>query len=247
MSGGKYLDVGGVRTYYEVHGNGPPVVLLHGGLCAIETFAEQTSALCERFQVWLPERRGHGRTPDTEAPYTYVQMLEDTLGFMDAVGIDRTDVVGFSDGANIGLLLAIHQPARVHRLVMISGNSDPGGILAPEDVPERGSLEDSFQGLVALYGELSPDGPDHFAVVFQKLQRLWADEPRIEAAELATVRAPTLVMAADADLISIDHTVELYRAIPDARLSIVADSGHDVIARKPGIVNAVLVDFLTLR
>jgi pimeloyl-ACP methyl ester carboxylesterase len=108
----------------------------------------------------------------------------------------------------------------------------------------RGRLDHAIAGLVRLFGELSPDGPDHFDVVMEKLQRMWESEPRIEPSQLASIRASTLVMAGDADIIRLEHTIELYRAIPDARLSIVADAGHDLIVSKPELVNAAILDFL---
>lgn len=233
----------GSRTYYETHGEGPPLLLLHGGLCPIETFGPQR-VLGERFQLWLPERRGHGRTPDIEGAYSYQQMLEDTLGFMDAVELANADVVGFSDGANLGLLLAIQAPQQVRRLVSVSGNFDPSGNLEPEEVPPRGSIERSFQGLVDMYGQLSPDGADHFSVVFDKLQQLWGSEPQLSTEQLGSISAPTLVMAADADLISLEHTIEMYRRIPEARLCVVPDAGHDLMVTRPDLVNPVILDFL---
>ena len=238
------VDVNGVDTYYEVHGAGPPLLLLHGGLAPIETLAAQRDALAPRFRVWLPERRGHGRTPDVEGPYTLAQMTEDTLAFMDAMQIEQADLVGYSDGANIGLLLAIGRPERVRRLVSISGNFDPSGVLPHDEIPPRGRLDDAFAGLVQLYGELSPDGPDHFGVVLEKLQRMWEEEPRLTVGDLGTIRSLVLVMAGDADMIRLEHTIELYRAIPDARLCLVPDAGHDLITSKPDIVNVTILDFL---
>ena len=102
-----YVDAGGVRTYYEAEGTGEPLVMLHGGLCPIETFDGLRSALVERYRVYLPERRGHGRTPDVEGPYSYEVMAQDMIAFMAAIGLEPAHVLGWSDGASVGLLMAL--------------------------------------------------------------------------------------------------------------------------------------------
>ena len=95
--GGEYLEAGGIRTYYETAGAGEPLVLLHGGMCTAETFDGQTPVLAGAYLVYVPERRGHGRTPDVEGPITYDVMAADTIAFMDAVGIRSAHLVGFSE------------------------------------------------------------------------------------------------------------------------------------------------------
>ena len=100
-----YVDVGGIHTYYEAVGDGPPVLLLHGGLMSGADYPDQVAALSARFRVVAPDRRGHGHTADVEGPITYELMAADTIAFMDALGIDRAHIVGHSDGANIGMLL----------------------------------------------------------------------------------------------------------------------------------------------
>src|SRR4051794_33250491 len=117
--GGKYVDAGGVHTYYEVAGAGEPLVLLHGGFCTVETFGAQTPALAGQYRVYVPERRGHGRTPDVEGPITYENMAQDTIAFMEALGISSAHLVGWSDGAIVGLLVALHRPDLVRKLVLI--------------------------------------------------------------------------------------------------------------------------------
>ena len=114
-----YVDAGGVHTYYEAQGAGDPVVLLHGGMCTIETWGAQVPAFVERYRVYLPERRGHGRTPDVEGPMTYAGMAEDTIAFLDALAIGPAHLVGWSDGALVGLLVAMRRPDLVRKLVLI--------------------------------------------------------------------------------------------------------------------------------
>ena len=116
---GAYVDVDGVHTYYEAQGSGAPVILLHGGLCTAETWDAQTPVLAERYRVYVPERHGHGRTPDVDGPITYETMADHTIGFMEALGIESAHLVGWSDGALVALLIALRRPGLVDKLVLL--------------------------------------------------------------------------------------------------------------------------------
>ena len=122
MAGVPYLDVAGAQIYHEVHGAGGPVLLLHGGFCSIETMRLQIADLSLGYAVHAPERAGHGRTADHGEPFDYERMAEETVAYLDAVGLERVDILGFSDGAIIGILLARDHPDRVRSLTAISGN-----------------------------------------------------------------------------------------------------------------------------
>jgi pimeloyl-ACP methyl ester carboxylesterase len=112
VGAGEYVNAGGVHTYYEIYGEGEPLVLLHGGLATAESWAMQIPALSERHRVYVPERRGHGRTPDVAGPITYEIMAADTGAFLDAAGAGA-HLVGWSDGAMVGMLVALRRP-RIH-------------------------------------------------------------------------------------------------------------------------------------
>src|SRR5262245_40207502 len=124
---GAYLDAGGVHTYYEVRGAGDPVILLHGGMCTAEPFDGQAPALAERYRAYVPERRGHGRTPDVDGPITYEVMARDTIDFIEAAGTGPAHLVGWSDGAIVGLLVALERPELVRKLVLIGQYSNDDG------------------------------------------------------------------------------------------------------------------------
>jgi pimeloyl-ACP methyl ester carboxylesterase len=239
---GTRIDVQGVPTYYDVLGSGrKPLVLLHGGFQVIDTMSQVAEMLSQEFKVYLPERRGHGRTPDVEGPITYALMAADTLTFMDGVGVDRPDVVGYSDGGILGLLLAIRAPDRVGRLVCISANTSPEVIDFATFMSEP-RYRATIQAMRDDYDALSPDGAEHRPVVREKLMRMWAEEPRISADELASIRCPTLVMAGDRDLVPVDHTVQLWQSIPNA--SMIPGSSHLLLSEKPAVVRSALLDFL---
>ncbi len=240
---GQYINVNGLKTYYEIHGEGEPLLLMHGGFCTIETFFAQTPELAKRYRVILPERRGHGRTADVEGPITYDAMARDTIGFMEALGIPNAHLVGYSDGAIVGLIVAMRRPDLVKKLVAISANFDCDGLT--EEASVESWTAETFPALFAdAYKHLTPDGPDHWPVVFQKIQRMILTEPKIKPEELATIKAPTLVMAADRDLMTLEHTVALFRAIPAAQLCIIPGATHGLIFGQAARVNQAVLDFL---
>lgn len=243
-----YADLNGVSTYYERHGAGQPVVLLHGGFCSIETWQAQLDALAPSYAVHAPERPGQGRTADREGPITFESMVADTVAYLDHAGLPDAHLVGFSDGAITALLLAMQHPERVRSLVAISGNLDPdcfGETAAPADPPDADEAEDpGWAAIRAAYDRLSPDGPGHGDEVLAKLFALWQSDPHIDPAALAAITAPALVLAGDGDSIPTAHTLLIARSIPGARLCIVPGAGHMVASDRPELVNRVLLDFL---
>jgi len=243
---GRVVEANGVRHYVEEAGTGEPLVLLHGGLGSSETFAAQLPALAERFHVVAFDRRGHGRTPDVEGPLSYDAMLDDTVALLSALRIGRARIVGFSDGAILGLLLAMRRPELVERLVAIGGNIRPEGMEQWfRTWLERIDAERYPRKYVEAYARLTPDGPEHWPTHFAKTKRLWQEEPQVADEELALIQAPTLVLAGDRDLVAPEHSLLLYRTIRDAELAIVPGATHDLHEERPEIVNRLMLDFLT--
>lgn len=235
-----YVDAGGVHTWYGEHGTGRPLVLLHGGLADASEFGANIPALAARFRVLTPERRGHGHTPDVAGPISYDLMAADTTAFLDTLGIGRAHLVGHSDGANVALLVALSRPDLVDRLVLISGNFHHDGLLTGldlDELPANAYLADA-------YAQVSPDGRDHFPVVAAKIVRMASAEPTLSTGDLARVAARTLVMAGDDDAISAEHTLALYRGIPESELAIVPGTSHALVVEKPGLCNQIILDFL---
>src|SRR5215212_5366124 len=211
---GEYIDAGGVRTYYEVDGDGEPLVLLHGGLVTIETWVHQRAALGKRYRVYLPERRGHGRTADVRGPASYVQMAADTAAFMQALGVPAAHLVGWSDGGNVALELALSRPEMVRKMVLIGAAAHVDGAAASSKEWVESVTPESLPPFIREpYDRLSPDGPEHFPVVVEKHVKLWATEPRHELAELHTITAPTLILIGDDDGVTVEHAAEMQRAI----------------------------------
>lgn len=239
------VQAGDVNTYYEVEGEGEPLILLHGGFATIETWAAQRGALAQAYRVFLPERRGHGRTPDVPGPTGFDVMAADTAAFMEAVGIESAHLVGWSDGGIVALELALSRPELVRRMVLIGTAAHIDGY-----TDETKQMNETFTAdflpsfLRDSYDRLSPDGPGHFEVVFEKLSAIWRTEPRHDAAELARVTAPTLVMLGDHDMLTVEHAAEMARAMPHAQLAVVPGTDHAVVFEKPDVVNRLILDFL---
>src|SRR4051794_14113163 len=237
-----YVQTGPVNTWYEEHGTGAPLVLLHGGLVDSRFFAPNLPALAEHFHVYTPERRGHGHTPDVEGPISYQLMADDTIAFLEQVVREPADLVAHSDGAFVALLIGIQRPELVKRLVLISGGYDKSGEAAP-DMPWDVEVITQFLG--AAYGEVSPDGEEHFPVVATKIGEMAAKEPHLDVAELPKVTARTLLMFSDDDLVTRQHCIDMYEAMPTAELAIVPGTSHFLTQEKPHLVNAIVLDFLT--
>ena len=241
---GAFIDVDGVGTYYEVTGTGEPLLLLHGGLCPAESWDPQTAALAERYRVYVPERFGHGRTPDVDGPITYESMAQHTIRFMEELGIDSAHLCGWSDGAVVALLVSLRRPKLVRKLVLLSQFVTLDGA-PPAYLPFITALtpETAPAFLFDMYAALSPDGPEHFAVVFDKLRAAWTDETGIELSDLAHVMSPTLIVDGDDGCMTLEHAAAVHAALPDSQLAIVPGTSHALAMEKPHVVNQLLLDF----
>jgi pimeloyl-ACP methyl ester carboxylesterase len=245
-----YLPIKGSQVYYETSGVGEPVLLLHGGFGTVEDFASQTPELAKHFKVIAFDRPGHGRSADNGESFSYATMAEDTVDFMESLGLKGTDLMGWSDGAVVALLVAISRPDLVKRLVSVSGCfSTPEHYLSAAGLDwMRSATPESFRRdaprVVSLYEEVAPDGPAHFPTFFEKTMKMWLNEPDIRKEELAKIGAPTLVIAGDRDAITLEHTLELFRSIKGAQLCIVPRATHLLLSDRPEATNRPILEFL---
>ena len=242
---GEYVDVDGLKTYYVVHGEGEPLVLMHGGFCTVETFARQTPEFAKHYRVFVPERRGHGRTPDVAGPITYEAMAQDTIGFMEALGIGNAHLVGYSDGGNTAIVLALKRPDLVRKLVCMGANFHYNGMVPDAvQVMEHATPDNFYPWLINKYKEVSPDGPDHLPEVFEKIMRMWREEPALAADDLTRIQAPALVLVGDRDWVAPEHSLEMFRSIPAAQLCVVPGATHGAPFEKASLVNQIVLEFL---
>jgi pimeloyl-ACP methyl ester carboxylesterase len=237
-----YVQLGQVRTWYDERGAGEPLVLLHPGGAGVSSraFGPNIDAFADRFRVFTPERRAHGRTPDVEGPITFEAMAQDTIAFLETIVAGPARLLGVSDGAVVGLLVALRRPDLVDQLVFAAGVFHRDGwwpqVIDPDNDPP------AF--LAQSYAELSPDGAAHYGVVVEKLARMHQDEPTLTTDELGAIGCRTLVLIGDDDEVRLEHAIALYRALPDVELAVIPGTSHGLLVEKPDLCNALIVDFL---
>ncbi|CAL9331524.1 alpha/beta fold hydrolase [Streptomyces sp. enrichment culture] len=243
---GEYVGLPGVRTWYETEGSGEPLVLLHGGFCTNETWGAQRADLAAAHRLFLPERRGHGHTPDVPGPLTYRDMADDTVSFVETVVGGPAHLVGWSDGGVVALLVALARPDLVRTMVVVGANFRPG----PECWADPGMLDrmrpesPDVAFFRELYEAVSPDGPGHWPEVARKVLDMWRTQPALTIGDLAHIEVPTLVLVGDDDLVTLEHTIALYRAIPGSQLAVVPGASHTVPLEKPSLLNRLVLDHL---
>ena len=211
---------------------GPVLVMLHPG----GTDSRSLAGLVELFpayRVVTPDQRGHGRTSDTEAPFHFADMAGDTITLIESLG-EPVHLFGFSDGAIVALYVALQRPDLVRTLAF-------GSAVAHFDGWLPGVLDGEPPGFMAeAYGEVAPDGRGHWDTVVAKSRRMHEDEPNLTVEDFGGLTMPVLVFAGDDDEMSLEHLVELYRALPDGELAIIPRATHGVIIEQPQLVTQLV-------
>jgi pimeloyl-ACP methyl ester carboxylesterase len=209
-----YAPVNGLQLYYEIQGQGEPLVLLHGAFGSIDLWGPILETLAEERQVVAVELQGHGHTADINRPLSYEQFADDVAGLMDHLVIGQADVVGYSMGGITGLRLAIQHPDRVRKLVTISASFRSDGIY-PEILESTQSLTpEMFAGspLAEAYLRHAPN-PNAWPALIEKVKALEATEFASSEEEMLSITAPTLTVIGDADAVRPEHAVEMFRLL----------------------------------
>lgn len=216
--------VNGLEMFYEIHGDGAPLLLLHGGMAS--TPERWIPFFAPHFRVIAPEQMGQGRTADrVDRRFHYHDMAEDTVELMRHLGIESARVIGYSDGGIVGLDMAIHHPDLVSKLAVTGANSRVDGYTGENQEFLR-SFDPEREPVWDEYVKRSPDGADHWPVVLARLKPMWRVEPSFTNEELGSIEAPTLNIIGDRDIVTPEHAVEMFRAIPHAQLCVVPNAEH---------------------
>ena len=241
-----YAEINDLRLYYEIHGEGEPLFLLHGGSASIESYENQIPALAKHFQVVAIDSRGHGRTGDSPLPFSYELLAEDTVALARHLGLKKISVLGWSDGGIIALHLAIHHPDLITKIAITGANFHFDGTTDEfKQLVGDGGNKDLPQELIDLYGAISPDSIEHWPVLLSKLKNMWMTSPNYTIDQLKTIKARVLIISGDRDIVKLRHTVEMFEAIADAQLCVIPGSSHFVPLEKPALFNQIALRFLT--
>lgn len=245
-----YADVNGLHMYYEVHGEGTPLVLLHGGMLSIDlNFARLIPDLATRHRVIGVEMQGHGRTADIDRTITPAALAGDVVGLLDHLGIDRAHVLGHSLGAAVALELAVSHPGRVRSIVPASASVRMEGVHedltdpAKQATSARMPTQQDFADMQQTYTKLSPH-PERFEDFLKQLSQSSADLQGWSDEQLAGITAPALLVIGDRDFVTIEHGALMIRLIPGSQLAVLPGTTHMQVTRRADLLLPMLAAFL---
>ena len=253
---GKTVPINGMQMYYEVSGSGDPLIVLHGAYMNIPTMGEIIPLLAKTHTVYALELQGHGRTNDIDRPITYPNMTDDVAAFMDAVGLAKADVFGYSLGAAIGLRLAVEHPDKVDQLVAASVGYDLSGMQPEYNAMVPTMSPEMFVGTPIEDGwkQYAPN-PEGFRPFVERMIAL-EHEPVAWEADVKALKAPVLLIAGDADVTTLEHTVAMFRLLgggamgdmgqplPASRLAILPATSHTAVIGQAALLHQFIEPFL---
>ncbi len=253
---GKYVDVNGMKMHYEVSGEGYPLIVLPGAYMDIITMGKIIPMLAETHQVYALEFQGHGHTEDIDRPITYENLADDVAEFMNAIGIEKADVFGYSMGGQVGLKLAISHPEKVNRLITASVAYDLKGWqpayteFIPQMTPEMFLAMPFF-----AEKQKKSANPEAYAAFLKKMIAL-EHEPMAWEEDVKKLKTPVLIIAGDSDVATLEHIVSMFRLLgggvmgdmgnplPESRLAILPATSHTAVISQPELLISFIEPFL---
>jgi pimeloyl-ACP methyl ester carboxylesterase len=237
-----FAKVNGINLYYATIGMGRPVVLLHGGLANSDYWGNQVRALAPHHQVIVVDSRGHGRSGRNQAPFGYDLMTDDVVALLDSLHIQKVDIVGWSDGAIIGIDMALRHRDRVGKVFAFGANTNLDGLnFDVEKNPNFSAFVHRAQG---EYLRLSPT-PDKYADFHAQIAQMWDHQPSWTDSQLRSITTPIWIADGEHDEgIRLAHTVYMAQTIPHAHLLIFPDASHFAFLQDPALFDAALIEFL---
>ncbi|MCW3120987.1 MAG: Arylesterase [Flavipsychrobacter sp.] len=237
---GSYINLNGVKHYYEVYGAGHPILLIHGNGTGIRSWTNQVPFFKEKYKVYAIDNRGRGNSdlgPDT---LSYLQMANDMAAFISQMKLDSVYVVGASDGGIISMLMGIYYPQHIKKIVAFGTNLWPDSTVLQAEC----LMETHNERIIAEEMIAKKDTSKNWNLIKLK-NRLMEFQPHISLAELHKIKIPVLILSCDRDLIKEEHSLMIYKNIPQANLCILANENHFIRAQNPQLFNTTVDNFLS--
>jgi pimeloyl-ACP methyl ester carboxylesterase len=235
-------NANGISIHYAVYGQGSPVILLHGGLANAEYWGNQIKALAPYHTVIVMDSRGHGRSTRDSRPYGYDLMADDVVALMDVLKVSKAAIVGWSDGAILGLDLAMRHPDRVGEIFAFAANTVTSGV---KDGVEKNPTFAAFIERAGHEYEAYSATPKQYDAFVAQISKMWASQPNWTDAQLKAITASVLVVDGDHDeAIKREHTEYIASTIPRAGLLILPNASHFAFLQDPELFNYAVLHFL---
>lgn len=234
-----------VVLYCKTYGTGTPLFLLHGAMVTMNDWDNQIKALSAKYKLICIDNRGHGRSTFTDKPITYHLMSDDIINVMDYLKIDSAHVVGFGDGGNMAVQLAIEHPERIMKLALINANLNPGpDAVFPYFIDKV--REWNIKKMTELVKErfVGNPNPELLQAFVLRMQHMLLTEPNYNVTDMSKISLPTLVIASDYGLVKVKHALGIFENLQNAYLCIIPGARHYCIKEQPKLVNETLINFL---
>jgi len=235
-------NANGISIHYAVYGQGSPVILLHGGLANTDYWGNQIKALEPHHTVIVMDSRGHGRSTRDSRPYGYDLMADDVVALMDVLKVPKADIVGWSDGAILGLDLAMRHPGRIGKIFAFAANTVTSGV---KDGVEKNPTFGAFIKRAGREYEAYSATPKEYDAFVEQISKMWASQPNWTDEQLKAITAPVLVVDGDHDeAIKREHIEYIASTIPGAGLLILPNASHFAFLQDPEFFNYAVLHFL---
>jgi pimeloyl-ACP methyl ester carboxylesterase len=243
-NGGKYLTIQGSKIYYEEHGSGTPLLLLHQGLGSIENMSGVIPGLAKHFRVIAPDAPGHGRSEQADS--LSGDLLADYCSaIIDQLKLDSAYVMGWSMGGNTALLLAANRPDKIRKVVSGASNTKSSGLTQEgRDLLKEYTVEavKEDEDWLKNYQRMNPQ-PDKWIKFWEDTQKMWSREIKVPDDKLARINIPVLIIRGDRDMIRLEHSIEIYRSLKQGQLCIYPNTGHEMPDLKGDMLCKIAIDF----
>ena len=242
-----YAEINSVKLYYEITGEGEPLLLLHGGLGGSDYFSNIIPSLAGSFKVITFDRRGHGRSYDDGEPYSYAAFADETAAFLDYLQLDSVNTLGFSDGGAVGYHLASTYPDRVRRLAAVGANFRVNGMTDETIDFTKNRL--TLEGLREIFPEIEREyqatnpQPDNYESFLERSNELWLRDPYLTEEQMMGIQAPVLFVVGENDAVRIEHVLLMRTLVENSQMCVLPGATHFVLAENPKVVLPILMDF----